>query len=231
MQILIVDNNIDPDSWGASELCAMARLAPGATIRVRRAPQRDLPERLTGYDRIIVSGSRTSLEEAPWIDRLDELIRRAVSESRPLLGICYGHQALARALGGKHLVRRAERPEYGWGRVEITDPSSPLLRGLPPEFHTFQAHQDEVSELPAGMRGLARSDRCAIQACAVEGRPAFGVQFHPERPLESGERSLARRLKENPRAECLNRGKGRRLFDARIGESIFRNFISLEEHG
>ena len=56
MQILIVDNNIDPDSWGSSELCAMARLAHGATIHVRRAPHDDLPGE--AHSRSIASSSR-----------------------------------------------------------------------------------------------------------------------------------------------------------------------------
>ena len=78
------------------------------------------------------------------------------------------------------------------------------------------------------MRLLARSEICPIQACELEGKPVFGVQFHPERPPEAGERSLAKRIKEYPEADCANRGQGARLFDAKVGETIFRNFFSME---
>lgn len=229
MQILIVDNNIDPDSWGASELCSMARLAQGATIRVRRAPQGDLPSDPTAFDRIIVSGSKTTVaEEAPWIDRLDAFIGRAIDAGKPLLGVCYGHQALARVIGGKRNLRRAARGEFGWVKIENKSPDSGILRGLPPSFHSFQWHHDEVCELPAGMKLLAGSEICPIQACQLDGKPAFGVQFHPERALEAGEKSLAKRIKADPKAECVNRGQGQKYFDAKVGETIFRNFLSME---
>ena len=228
MQILIIDNNIDPDSWGASELRTMAKFAADATVYVRRAPAEDLPASPRGFDRIIVSGSKTSMEEAPWIDQLESFVRRAVESGKPLLGICYGHQILARALGGKDMVRRASRYEYGWGKVEITDPDSRLFQGLPRVFHTFQAHQDEVRELPKGMKLLARSEDCPIQACELVGRPVFGIQFHPERPPTAGEASLSKKIKANPKAEYLNPGSGLKLFDRNIGETIFRNFFTLE---
>ena len=125
-------------------------------------------------------------------------------------------------------MRRAHRAEFGWGKVTRLVPESSLLRGLPDEFHVFQAHQDEVSELPRGMKLLARSEACAIQACEVEGKPAWGIQFHPERAAEAGERSLEKRLREQPRAELLNRGKGAKLYDPRVGDAIFRNFLTPE---
>jgi GMP synthase-like glutamine amidotransferase len=233
MRILIIDNSIDPDSWGSAELCAMARLATGATIHVRRAPHGDLPSNALDYDRILISGSKTSVEEeAPWIDALDELIRRVVDAGKPVLGVCYGHQSLNRALGGRKLTRKASRGEFGWGEIERVDldsgRGSPLLEGLPRKFHTFQWHNDEVSSLAPGMRLLARSEICPVQACELKGKPVFGVQFHPERGVERGERSLARRKAEMPKAERLNPGRGIELYDAAASEKIFRNFLSLE---
>src|SRR4051794_34358272 len=115
VKILIVDNTVERDSWGSPELCRLSRLAAGAWIHVRRAPERDLPASPAGFDRIILSGSKTSaLAEAPWIEKLFEFIRSAIDLHIPFLGVCYGQQALARALGGMHSVRKSAEPEFGW---------------------------------------------------------------------------------------------------------------------
>ncbi len=230
MQILIVDNTIDPDSWGASDLGRLARKSPGVTIHVRRAPQEDLPRDLALFDRIIVSGSKTSvLEEAPWIEKLDDLIQRCLDQGKPLLGICYGHQALVRVLGGKQLLRRTDTGEFGWARIKLTasPEASPLTRGLPREFHSFAWHYDEVVSLPRGMRNLATSRDCAIQACQLEDRPVYGLQFHPERAPEDGQSSLDRLKKEKPKFQLLHPAGGARLFDPRIGETLFSNFLGI----
>ncbi len=227
MRVLIVDNNIDPDCWGAGDLRRLARLAPGATITVRRAPQEDLPREPWHFDRIIVSGSKTSvLEEAPWISALDEFIRRAVDAGKPYLGVCYGHQALARALGGKSTVRQAKRGEFGWARIERLAPSR-LLEGLPDSFHSFAWHKDEVCGLPEGARALARSETCPIQAFELKSDPVFGIQFHPEREPAEAEKSLAARRKKGQTQDMLNAGLGRRLYDPKVGETLFRNFLEL----
>ena len=114
MRILIIDNNINPDSWGSSDLRRMARVADTATILTRRAPQEDLPENPREFHRIVISGSKTAAtESAPWISKLDGFIRRAIHENVPLLGVCYGHQALARVLDGYPAVRKAEKGEHG----------------------------------------------------------------------------------------------------------------------
>lgn len=231
MQILIIDNNIDPDSWGATELCTMARIKKGATIRVRRAPAHDLPSNLDKVDRIILSGSKTgALDEAPWIDELDDFVREAVHRSKPILGVCYGHQSLARALGSRKHVRNAQHGEFGWGKIELTSTGliSPLMRNMPPAFHTFQWHNDEVCELVEGMQLLASSEICPIQAFQLEGKPIFGVQFHPERGLAGAERSLARKHRDNPNAPFVNDMLGKKLFDAKVGETLFRNFLTME---
>jgi GMP synthase (glutamine-hydrolysing) len=223
MRILVVDNNIDPDSWGASELRARAAEArPGAVIHARRGPADDLPRVSREWDAIIVSGSKTrALDQAPWISHLDEFLREAVEASVPVLGVCYGHQALARALGGQASVREAALPEFGWTEIERLEPS-PLLEGLDERFRTYSWHRDEVASLPPHTRLLARSSRCAIQAFAVEDRPAFGIQFHPERQAEAGERSLAR-LNRSDAGHIQGR---RKLHRDEIGRLIFSNFLN-----
>ncbi|MCM2277702.1 MAG: type 1 glutamine amidotransferase [Oligoflexia bacterium] len=227
MRILIIDNNIEPRSWGAVDLARLAKLAPGATVHVRRAPHDDLPPSPQPFDRLLVSGSKTSsLEDAPWISNLHDFIRHALDAGKPFLGICYGHQTLARVLAGKESVRKGARPEFGWSEIELLG-SSPLFEGLPRKFHTFSSHFEEVFRLPAGMRHLARSEACEIQACQLGDSPVFSVQFHPERPLEAAKASLAECKRLGRPKALLRPEESEALFDPRIGETIFRNFLSV----
>jgi GMP synthase (glutamine-hydrolysing) len=227
MKVLIIDNTLDRDCWGSEDLRRFVTTSGDRTAFVRRAPQGDLPSSLRGFDRVIVSGSRTScLEEGDWIAREDELLREAVSTGKPLLGVCYGHQALNRAIGGRELLRKAAEPEYGWTQIEITE-RAPLFEGLPEKFWSFSSHYEEVATPAKGMKLLARSERCGVQACRYEDKPIYGIQFHPEKLLEDTAKSIAGWKKDPKRRKIiLDERKGPKLYDAKVGERIFSNFLT-----
>ncbi len=225
MRILVIDNTIDQTSWGSSEISRLAAKAPGSTVYVRRAPHEDLPS-ISKFDKIIVSGSKTScLEEAPWITKLDEAIKQALNENKALLGVCYGHQALNRVVSGTDKLRRGQEAEFGWTEIETVAESN-LLNGLPKKFYTFSAHFEEVAELAKGMRHLARSKDCHIQACQLETRPVYGIQFHPERTLEGAKFTFAERKKLGTPKILLRPNDSEKLFDSTVGEKIFLNFVA-----
>jgi GMP synthase (glutamine-hydrolysing) len=92
----------------------------------------------------------------------------------PVLGICYGMQLLARALGG-HVSASAER-EYG--RAIVQPAAAALLPGA--AFQAWMSHGDKVDAAPAGFNITARSDNCPIAAMEDPARKLFGLQFHPE---------------------------------------------------
>ena len=226
MKILIIDNTRDLDCWGSSDLRNFVTKSPDRTAFVRRAPENDLPTSVRGYDRIILSGSRTScLEEGPWISRLDDFLREALRESRPILGVCYGHQAINRVLGGKQALRRGAVSEFGWTEIEVIE-RAPLFEGLPDRFWSFSSHYEEVAVLPKGMRLLARSAGCAIQACRLEDLPVYGIQFHPEKDLASSEKSIAGWKKGDRRDKILQPNAGPKLYDSAVGDKIFGNFLA-----
>lgn len=228
MRILIIDNTIDADSWGVEDLRALARLAPNATVSVRRAPGQDLPASPRGFDRVILSGSKTSaLDDAPWISELHRFVQSALNEGIPYLGVCYGHQTLARVLGGKDTCRRGETPEFGWTKIERTG-ESVLLDGLPKAFYSFSAHFEEVGTPPPGLNVLARSEGCAVQAFQLEDKPVFGIQFHPERNAIEAERTFEQRRKEKTPEHLLHPSRSKELYDPKIGERIFKNFLELK---
>jgi len=93
----------------------------------------------------------------------------------PILGICYGMQALAHALWGK--VTAAEAREYGRARVKVSTDNPLLPRGTLP---VWMSHGDQVTEVPPGFRVLAGTGNCPVAAMADFKRKIFGLQFHPE---------------------------------------------------
>ena len=122
------------------------------------------------YDVLIPLGSEHPpyADHVPWIPREADLLRRAHEADVSVLGICFGGQLLARALGAR--CYRAEESEIGWLPVRSRDPE------LVPEGPWFQWHFDTF-ELPPGATLLAESD-VGPQAYSI-GR-SLGVQFHPE---------------------------------------------------
>ncbi|MGC8486724.1 MAG: glutamine-hydrolyzing GMP synthase [Clostridia bacterium] len=95
----------------------------------------------------------------------------------PVLGICYGFQAMALALGAP--VERAALREYGRRHLRLRG-SSGLLAGVPDGDQVWMSHGDRVLAPPAGFSVVAETDDCPVAAAADETRRLFGVQFHPE---------------------------------------------------
>jgi GMP synthase (glutamine-hydrolysing) len=225
VNVLIIDNNIDEDSWGSNDLRHRVAQIAGVTVHVRRAPHDDLPRSIKNYDKLIISGSKTScMEEAPWISRLDHLTRDAIDRSISILGVCYGHQTLNRVLGSREILGMAPVPEFGWTEIELIQ-KNPLFEGLPNKFYSYSSHYEMVRELPKGMNNLARSKDCPIQACQLENRPVWGIQFHPERGLEKAERTLKKRLADGLRHGLLHPLDGANYYNPKVGELIFANFL------
>jgi len=95
----------------------------------------------------------------------------------PVLGICYGMQAIAHQLGGK--VAPGEKHEYGHAVLHLEAQDSPLFAGLPPSCPVWMSHGDTVTELPQGFRALAYTENSPY-AVIGNGHGVFGLQFHPE---------------------------------------------------
>jgi GMP synthase (glutamine-hydrolysing) len=128
-------------------------------------------------DALVITGSASSVtDREPWVLALEAFLREATPHT-PTLGICFGHQVLAQALGG--LVTRNPRGrEIGTITVERTGDDA-LLSHLPARFGANATHVDTVARLPNGAVALARSDRDDHQAIRFSPT-CFGVQFHPE---------------------------------------------------
>jgi len=235
LKILIIDNNREENCFGSKELVDLAmKTAPtGSEVIVRRAPDLDLPHLDHDVDAMVISGSITScLETAEsWIKPYDHFITEHIKKSTPILGVCYGHQTIARCLerinGREPKLRTAENAELGWKKVQVTEKVN-LLEGLGEHFYTYHSHYEEVYEIPPGAKKFAETDHCQLQGFEVHGKPIFGIQFHPEYAVEDAEESLARKIKRGVRSDwILNAGKGEELYDENVGKVIFGNFFRI----
>jgi GMP synthase (glutamine-hydrolysing) len=133
------------------------------------------------YDGVVVTGSRVSAyDDEQWIHDTREWVAAAHDRGLPILGVCFGHQLLAEALGGtvEAMGDRETKAgfEIGYRTVERTA-ETPLLAGLDDEFTVFTTHGDAVTDLPPGAEAFAENDY-GVHGFRVGH--AFGVQFHPE---------------------------------------------------
>lgn len=225
MNILVIDNNINRVDWGSKALRRALALHTGHTIETRRGPERDLPVDIEKYQRIVVSGSKTScMAEEEWVDDLESLMTTALEKKIPIFGVCYGHQILARVLGTSSVLGKAKEPEFGWVKVKRTADSI-IFKDVPQEFYSFGAHFEAVVTAPSSVKVLATSERCAIQAFEVNGVPAWGVQFHPEVALDGAAKRFEECRKNKTPKILLHEHESEKLFDPKIGETIFSNFL------
>lgn len=142
----------------------------GARIDVLRIDLDDRVPDPRDYELIVSLGSEFAAfdDSIPFIQREVQLLRQAAAYDVPVLGLCFGGQLMARALGGRSF--RADRAEIGWLPVRTDDPQ------LIAEGPWFQWHFDTFT-LPPGAKLLAETD-VGPQAYMV-GR-SLGLQFHPE---------------------------------------------------
>jgi GMP synthase-like glutamine amidotransferase len=148
-----------------------ARLLGGNdfTFRTWRVLDMEFPDSVRDADGWLITGSRHgAYEDHPFIPPLEEFIRAAFAAEVPMVGICFGHQIIAKAMGGT-----VERHGNGWA-VGATDYD---FQG---ETITLNAwHRDQVTKVPEGATVIATNAFCE-NAALLYGNRAFTVQAHPE---------------------------------------------------
>ncbi|WP_435094074.1 type 1 glutamine amidotransferase [Halorubrum sp. N11] len=151
----------------------------------------------TDFDGLVVTGSRSSVywDEA-WIPALIDYVAEAADAGLPVLGVCYGHQVVAEALGGR--VAGMDEFEIGYNEVRHRGDDE-LFAGIDEQFTVFTTHGDTVVELPSSATLIAENDHGVH---AFRDGHCWGVQFHPEYDLET--------------AREVTEGKRERLGDARV---------------
>jgi GMP synthase-like glutamine amidotransferase len=126
------------------------------------------------FDAWLIPGSRHGVyDDLPWIEPLKNFIREVAQIKRPMAGVCFGHQIIAEALGGK-VEKAAIGFRIGMERYETSlgDAAGSVMM---PAFH-----QDQIVMQPPDSDVVAQSAACAFAALRYTNAPVFSVQFHPE---------------------------------------------------
>lgn len=150
----------------------------GAAFRTYAILDGEIPASPEECDAWLITGSKFGVYDGyDWIEELKAFVRQAHSARRPVVGICFGHQLIAEALGGK-----VEKSDKGWGvglhSWELKEKAD-WMEGAGEDFALQVSHQDQVVELPEGARVLASSDFCPNALLAYDDW-AVSFQGHPE---------------------------------------------------
>jgi len=172
-----------------SDLCRPGRLgkvlcAHGFVLDIRR-PDRDGPAAIPDDLRevlgvVSLGGPQSANDSDEWILAELGLLARAHDAGLPMLGVCLGHQFIAKALGGA-VTPVADKPEAGFWEVSLNHAgqNDPVYAGMPWQSMQLCAHEDEVSELPPGAAVLGSSKACKNQAMRI-GQRTYSFQYHFE---------------------------------------------------
>ncbi len=151
----------------------IARKVRDLGIYAEVAPSETPVSALRNRKAVIISGGPASVYD-PSSPTIDPAL---LTSGIPVLGICYGQQLMAHALGGH--VRKGDRGEYGLAQLDITHTDT-ILNGIEGRQQVWMSHRDVVTSVPGGFEVLASTETCAIAAMSSPSRRLFAVQFHPE---------------------------------------------------
>lgn len=177
-------------------------------------------------DGVIITGSKFGVyDDPPWIDPLRGFIRDAYAAQTPMLGVCFGHQIMAEALGAD--VRKAPQG-WGLGRQDYALALRPgWARGLPDTVALAASHQDQVLSLPDGAELFLRSEFCPFAGLIYGGGGAISLQPHPEYEPDYAKALIDLRDGEalSPEAAAERRASlDTDLHDKAMGEALARFF-------
>jgi GMP synthase (glutamine-hydrolysing) len=167
---LVIDVIDNGGQWTHREWRMLRYLGVDTRIMSNETPLTDL-RRLDG---LLLSGGAARVGLTGELGRCADYLEMQI----PILGICAGHQFMARHYGGACNV--AEQPEFGAMTINLVEGGGPLFSDTPTEQVVWESHNDEVTEVPETFDITAFSPSCRVQAMQNRAQDRFGLQFHPE---------------------------------------------------
>lgn len=166
-------------SYPAMFASQLAPLLPAASFETISVVNGEALPAADALDAWLLTGSRHGVyDPLPWIAPLKDFIRDAAAKKRPMAGICFGHQIIAEALGGK-VEKAAQGFRIGMEQYDTTL-GRDGLGGAAQSIAMPAFHQDQVIVQPPDSEVVARSAACAYAALRYTSAPVLSVQFHPE---------------------------------------------------
>jgi len=160
--------------FGSQYTQLIARRVRELNVYCEIHPFHHVPELDESVMGVILSGSPFSVHD-PNAPRPD---LAAIRGQKPLLGICFGAQAMVHSAGGS--VVRSEVREYGRARLSHVDSDQPLLKGVSVGSQVWMSHGDTIRDLADGFEVIASTEDVEVAGYAVAGEPTYALQFHPE---------------------------------------------------
>jgi len=136
------------------------------------------PRLFSSHDGVVLSGSPDMMSEDRTASKFRKEMDAILDSKVPVLGVCFGHQMMARAFGAE--IVKDGHHVLDMVRTRVLE-SDPLFEGLPRSLTLLESRHEIVKSLPQGFRLLASSATSKIATMKHESRPLYGVQFHPER--------------------------------------------------
>ena len=174
VKVLAVNNYQARERFLRLEKCLAGNGADVTSIGWKEATA----SRFGSFDGVALSGSPDMMSERSILTKYQDEVEAIVDSKVPVLGVCFGHQMMARAFGAE--VVKDSRHVLGMVETRVLT-GDPIFNGLPRSLMLLESRCEVVKSLPKGFRLIARSRTSGIAAMKHEKRPLYGVQFHPER--------------------------------------------------
>ena len=179
---------------------------------------------LDKFTHLIITGSELSASQgSEWDEKIFKVINHFLKNDKSILGICHGHQMLARAIAGNSVCRRSVKPEFGWKKIKLT--KNRIFENVKQPIF-LESRYDEVFDLDERFEIIASNDQLEVQAFQLKNRSVWGFQFHPEMLWEDGNAMIESHLQAHPdeRKFSKNEMQDKKLIEANL--NIFLNFLN-----
>ena len=218
--------------WGGSPVEAYAKFLSSTGVdfdfKGYEVVQGQLPASPDECDAYVITGSpRGAYDSDPWIGELMQFVRDGYQAGRKFVGICFGHQVIAQALGG-----HVQKAEVGWGlgvKTQTISQVKPWMNGTPAQISLYFAHQDQVQRLPESADLLGGNEFCPIGMYAIADQ-VLGIQGHPEF-TESHMRDVLKQQRLNGRmaeADTAEESLHKRVVDGQLVAEWIVNFLQMQ---